>query len=151
MEMEDYEGKNALWSGILRFRYINPELKMFTDDGRMTRRGDSIWAIDKEGNIDDAGSWDRGDWIWKFLSNSDGSINDASIDMDEVYMLLDDFEPLQDEEDEYCWMAEKSECFTVKSCYSKMAPCLTDLYSDLLAALSTIWKMKVPLKIQIFW
>lgn len=46
MEMEDYEGKNALWSGILRFRYINPELKMFTDDGRMTRRGDSIWWKD---------------------------------------------------------------------------------------------------------
>lgn len=84
------------------------------------------------------------------LSNSDGSINDASIEMDEVYRLLDDFEPLQDEVDEYCWMEEKSECFTVKSCYSKMAPCLTDLYSDLLVVLSTIWKMKVPLNIQIF-
>lgn len=34
---------DALWSEILRVKYINPELKMFVDDGSKTRRGEYIW------------------------------------------------------------------------------------------------------------
>ncbi|KAI5403658.1 hypothetical protein KIW84_050997 [Lathyrus oleraceus] len=98
--------------------------------------------IVKESIIVDACSWDIGDWVRKLISNSDDLGTDAAIEMGEVYRLLVDSEELRDEEDEYCWMADKSEYPTVKSSYSKMTPCLTDLSPDLLVALSIIWKMK---------
>lgn len=70
--------------------------------------------------------------------------------MEGICRILDDVEPMKDEEDELCWKADKFECFTVNSCYIKMDPCLTDLTQDCLAALAIIWKLKVPPKIQIF-
>ncbi|KAI5411581.1 hypothetical protein KIW84_056590 [Lathyrus oleraceus] len=102
---------DALWSEILRVRYINPKLKMFIDGGSKTRRDESIWetfpkafprATDKEGSIAEAISWESGVWVWNLLCNNDDPETVVAIEMKEVYRLLDDFEPLQDEEDELC-------------------------------------------------